>query len=59
MRLLLLIITVLITTSCSTPKQTVVKVPKLKHEKKGTKKQIRKYTREFVDRLYDSTAIQK
>ena len=59
MRLFLLIFTVLIATSCSTPKETVVKVPRLKHEKKGTKREIRKYTKEFVNRLYDSTVTQK
>jgi hypothetical protein len=46
--------------SCSSQKKSINKVPKLKHEKKGTKRQIRKYTKEFVNRLYDTTnSIQK
>lgn len=59
MRVLLLIFTLLIATSCSIPKETVVKMPKLKHEKKVKKRQIKKYTKEFVDRLFDSTSAQR
>jgi hypothetical protein len=41
--------------SCSTQKEFVVKMPKLKKEKMNAKREIKKYTKEFVDRLYDST----
>lgn len=56
MRLILLIVTVLITTSCSTPKETVVKMPKWPKERKTNKREIKKYTKDFVNRLYDSTS---
>lgn len=32
-------------------------MPKWPKEKTGSKRQIRKYTKEFVDRLYDSTKL--
>lgn len=41
--------------SCKTQKETTVKMPKWPKEKTGSKRQIKQYTKEFVDRLYDST----
>jgi|APGre2960657373_1045057.scaffolds.fasta_scaffold00168_19 cell division protein FtsB len=60
MRVLLFVSMLFFIVSCSSQKKSINKVPKLKHEKKGTKRQIKKYTKEFVNRLYDTTnSIQK
>lgn len=57
MRVLFLIIAFFFVLSCKTQKETTVKMPKWPKEKTGSKRQIRKYTKEFVDRLYDSTKL--
>jgi len=43
--------------SCTTTKQTTVKMPKWPKEKTASKRQIRKFTKEFVKNLYDTTKL--
>ena len=43
--------------SCSSPKKASVKMPKWGKEHTGSKRQIRKYTKEFVKNLYDTAKL--
>jgi hypothetical protein len=43
--------------SCTSPKKTLVKMPKWEKEHVGSKRQIRKYTKVFVRNLYDTTKL--
>ena len=43
--------------SCTSPKKALVKMPKWEKEHVGSKRQIRKYTKEFVKNLYDTTKL--
>ena len=57
MRVLLFVSMLFFIVSCKTQKETTVKMPKWPMEKTGSKRQIKQYTKEFVDRLYDSTKL--
>jgi hypothetical protein len=41
--------------SCTSPKKALVKMPKWEKEHVGSKRQIKKYTKEFVKNLYNTT----
>jgi hypothetical protein len=43
--------------SCTSPKKTLVKMPKWEKEHVGSKRQIKKYTKNFVKNLYDTTKL--
>jgi hypothetical protein len=59
MRKLILFIVLLVGfDSCSSPKKLLVKMPKWKKERKLSKKEIKNYTREFVNKLYDTTEVE-
>ena len=54
-KLLLIVLFTIGLISCSPTKRGTVSMPKWGKEHKGTKRQIRKFTKEFVKNLYDTT----
>lgn len=58
MKKIFLILTALVVLiSCTSTKKSIVKMPKLKKEPKSSKRQIKKYTQEFVRNLYNTTKL--
>lgn len=57
MKKILIPVTLILLISCGFTKETTVKVPKWKKEKKASKRQIKIYTKNFVNHLFDSTRI--
>jgi hypothetical protein len=56
-KLFLLIPLLVVLLSCSSTKKVTVKMPKFGKEHFGSKKQIKKYTKNFVKNLYDTTKL--